>query len=371
MTPRSGSITNNLSVLAAIIGLIVVICIPGGYFIIAYQYMGGGINAEIELSARAVEGIVANNPDSWQFEEIRLQEILQRRIDHDSRETRVIRDLQGQVAAQITEPVIKPVLTRSQPIYDSGIEVGSIEIRRSIFPIVIRTVIIAVFSLILGVMIFLILYIFPLQAVKTAYHTVEENEQRLKLAVASGHFGVCDWDTANNVMVWDNRMYEIYGVSRDSVKVVFEAWQNGFHPEDRDRVLEDVRAGFLRETDYNTGFRIIQPDGTVKHIRADGIMMKGKDGRLSRMIGLYDDVTSRKETEEEREKLILELREALNNVKTLTGLLPICSSCKKVRNDKGYWEQIEEYIQDHSGAEFTHGICPECGERLYPEYYKK
>jgi len=83
------------------------------------------------------------------------------------------------------------------------------------------------------------------------------------------------------------------------------------------------------------------------------------------------DITDRKLAEEEREKLILKLREALSQVKLLSGLLPICASCKKIRNDKGYWEQIELYIRDRSEADFSHSICPECAERLYPEYFKK
>lgn len=82
------------------------------------------------------------------------------------------------------------------------------------------------------------------------------------------------------------------------------------------------------------------------------------------------DNTERKQAEKEREKLIHELQETLTKVKTLSGLLPICASCKKIRDDKGYWNQIESYIQDHSGAEFSHGICPECMKKLYPEFYK-
>jgi hypothetical protein len=66
-----------------------------------------------------------------------------------------------------------------------------------------------------------------------------------------------------------------------------------------------------------------------------------------------------------------ELELALFNVKQLSGMLPICASCKKIRNDKGYWEQIEAYIRDHSEVEFSHGICPDCAEKLYPGYYKK
>lgn len=80
---------------------------------------------------------------------------------------------------------------------------------------------------------------------------------------------------------------------------------------------------------------------------------------------------ARKNVEIEREKLILDLQKSLHSIKTLSGLLPICASCKKIRNDKGYWEQIEGYIKDRSEAEFSHGICPECAKRLYPELYEK
>lgn len=73
--------------------------------------------------------------------------------------------------------------------------------------------------------------------------------------------------------------------------------------------------------------------------------------------------------EEERERLIHELQDALAQVKTLRGLLPICASCKKIRDDEGYWNKLETYIQKHSEAEFSHGICPECAKKLYPEYF--
>ena len=67
----------------------------------------------------------------------------------------------------------------------------------------------------------------------------------------------------------------------------------------------------------------------------------------------------------------LELKEALTKVKILSGFLPICSSCKKIRDDKGCWNKIETYIRNHSEAEFTHGICPDCAAKHYPELYSK
>ena len=83
------------------------------------------------------------------------------------------------------------------------------------------------------------------------------------------------------------------------------------------------------------------------------------------------NVLARKRVEEERAKLIKELQGALAKIKTLSGFLPICSSCKKIRDDTGYWNQIEAYIQDHSEAEFTHSLCPECMKKLYPDLYGK
>ena len=70
----------------------------------------------------------------------------------------------------------------------------------------------------------------------------------------------------------------------------------------------------------------------------------------------------------EKERLIKDLKDALDNIKTLRGLLPICAACKDVRNDDGYWIQVESYLKSHSGLDFTHSICPECVKKLYPEF---
>ena len=80
------------------------------------------------------------------------------------------------------------------------------------------------------------------------------------------------------------------------------------------------------------------------------------------------DITERKRAEREREEIIAKLQSALSQVKTLRGLLPICSSCKKIRNDNGYWQQVEVYIKANADVEFSHGICPECMARLYPYF---
>ena len=95
-----------------------------------------------------------------------------------------------------------------------------------------------------------------------------------------------------------------------------------------------------------------------------------KDGRIMAAVEMVDDITEHKREEAEREKLINGLKEALAKVKTLSGMLPICASCKKIRDDKGYWSQVETYVSKHTEAVFTSGICPECENKMYEELEK-
>ena len=106
-------------------------------------------------------------------------------------------------------------------------------------------------------------------------------------------------------------------------------------------------------------------NGNTVHAEVSAYPIKDNSGNIVRFVHISKNITERKSLEREREKLILELQEALAEIRTLKGIIPICSSCKKIRNDSGYWEQIEEYIRKNSDAEFTHGICPTCARKLY------
>jgi hypothetical protein len=86
---------------------------------------------------------------------------------------------------------------------------------------------------------------------------------------------------------------------------------------------------------------------------------------------LSEDITERKSAERDRLALIDDLRRALDEVETLRGLLPICASCKKIRDDKGYWNHIEVYLSNHAHVDFTHTLCPECIRHFYPEYWRR
>ncbi len=139
-------------------------------------------------------------------------------------------------------------------------------------------------------------------------------------------------------------------------------------------VIFPVKSEFLRE-DRLEAIKI--HDSVIEYhdvLRSDGslcpmdITITVIDWNLEKAILVsLRNSEERKRVEEEKEKLLHELEEALKNIKILRGLLPICASCKKIRDDRGYWLQLEEYIQGHSNAEFTHSICPGCKKKLYPD----
>jgi PAS domain S-box-containing protein len=128
------------------------------------------------------------------------------------------------------------------------------------------------------------------------------------------------------------------------------------HPDDRERTLaqnRDVRAGghaVLFENRYRCA------DGSYKWFLWNAIA----DVERQTIYSVARDITGRKAAEAERDRLVVELQDALAEVRTLRAILPICSYCKKVRDDENYWHSVEGYIQTHTDTQFSHGICPSC-----------
>jgi HAMP domain-containing protein len=101
-------------------------------------------------------------------------------------------------------------------------------------------------------------------------------------------------------------------------------------------------------------------------VRVAGDAGGGELGNLGRN---FDEMAAQiMVRDDEKNRLIDELHKAIADIKTLRGIIPICSSCKKIRNDAGVWTNLESYISEHTTAEFSHGICADCSKRLYPEY---
>jgi hypothetical protein len=115
-------------------------------------------------------------------------------------------------------------------------------------------------------------------------------------------------------------------------------------------------------------FVVLRKDGTAFYVEVSCSNVTNNQGNVAGKMASFVDITRRKQMELEKETLIGKLQSALARVKTLRGLVPICASCKKIRDDKGFWHQVEAYIRDHSEAEFSHSVCPDCAELLYPGY---
>ena len=132
------------------------------------------------------------------------------------------------------------------------------------------------------------------------------------------------------------------------------------HPDDRERTLNQnasVRSGGQA---LNFENRYLCKNGTYRWLRWNA----APDSGARVIYSVARDVTAAKEADEERERLLRELQEALAEVRTLQEILPICSYCRKIRDDENYWQNVESYISQHTNTRFSHGICPSCFEKM-------
>lgn len=193
---------------------------------------------------------------------------------------------------------------------------------------------------------------------------LRESEERLKTVLDTVQAGIVVIDPKTHIIVGANTAAgKMFGAPREQIlrnvchKYICTA-EKGRCP------ITDLGQNFV-----NAEVVLLTAGGNEVPILKTvvSVTLAGQEHLLESFV----DITDRKQAEKERERLIGELQEALAKVKTLSGLLPICASCKRIRNDQGYWQQIEAYIRDHSEAEFSHSVCPECAKELYPGIYGK
>ncbi len=186
--------------------------------------------------------------------------------------------------------------------------------------------------------------------------------------------GIWYWDLIEMENEWMSpRFWEHMGYDPKEREHLASEWQDLIHPDDLKTALGNFEAHCADPTHpYDQIVRYRHQDGSTVWVRCRGVVIRDDDGKPKRMLGAHTDVTQQKLMEEELRGKTEELEEvnekllnALANVKTLRGLIPICASCKSIRDDKGYWKRIESYVSQHSEADFTHSICPACDEKLY------
>ncbi len=136
------------------------------------------------------------------------------------------------------------------------------------------------------------------KAQRSAEDMARKTAQRLELAVASGRICVWDWDILKGELFWDDGMIRLYGVDEQSLPIRFETWEKAFHPDDLARSKDELQAALRGEREYEPEFRIVMPDGTIKTIKGNGIVIRDEAGKPIRMIGLNRDITEQKQAEE-------------------------------------------------------------------------
>jgi len=196
---------------------------------------------------------------------------------------------------------------------------------------------------------------------KQAEAAVREHEQNLMRAEKFARVGHWEFSLDDRVMRASAGALEVYGFEQREIPLA--DIQRCAVAADRPRLDAALRALIEGRAPYDQEFEIRRAsDGAAAsvHSRAEF------DPATRRIFGVVQDITERKRIEREREDLILQLQSAIEHIKTLKGILPICASCKKIRDDKGYWQQVESYVTRHTDARFSHGICPDCEKKLYP-----
>lgn len=166
-------------------------------------------------------------------------------------------------------------------------------------------------------------------------------------------------DTTAACDYFNERWLEFTG--RKMAEELGDGWAESIHPDDFDRCLKVYLDSFYQREPFEMEYRLRRHDGEYRWILDRAVPVFDAGGYFTGFVGscvdINDAVIARMKLEREQEK----------EIKTLRGLLPICSGCKRVRDDEGYWVQIESYLMKHADMDFTHGLCDECVDDLYPE----
>ncbi|NJD90616.1 MAG: PAS domain S-box protein [Geobacter sp.] len=404
---HSCSIAGIISWLAGIVTVLLVLVYPLVYFFISYNHAAGEVESEVELLANSItQQVVSVNPDLWQFGQTRLEEYLTYLLRDAGIEKRRILNNRDETVANISSgQVTQPLIIRSYPLNDSGVVVGRIEITRSLRPTLNKTGMIFLVVLPFGAATYGIFRILPVRAIKrmeaelhkanaelelkvqerTAaldetnrelqQEIITRKQQEAALIASEERFRalvetMCDWvwaiDGKGTYVYSSPRVREMLGLTPE--EMIGKSILEFMHEDEAERVTALIEK-FTAKPEPFTSIETLHhhKDGRLVILESSGVPFFAADGTLKGYRGIDRDITWRKQAEREREQLIVELQEAIANVKTLSGLIPICAGCKKIRDDKGYWSQLETYISEHADVLFSHGYCPDCYAKVYEE----
>ncbi|MEI6388222.1 MAG: PAS domain-containing protein, partial [Spirochaetota bacterium] len=197
------------------------------------------------------------------------------------------------------------------------------------------------------------------EELKLAQEALITVKDRLAMAAKAGTVGIWDYDIINNQLIWDEQMFRLYGTTSGQFSGTLDAWQNGMHPEDRERTEEEHRAALRGDHDFDTEFRVLWPDGTVRTIRALAAVSRDSSGHAIKMVGTNWDITTEKTKIEELRRANEDLDKAaraksafLSNMshEIRTPMNAVLGFAQLLEREKGTTARQREYIANIKGA---------------------
>jgi|GEM_PF-3247652 len=304
MIALSESITSAFRRQLIVITSLIAFVIPAIYFTVSYQYIGGNIDAESEFAALTIERIVANNPDSWRFEDIRIRELLLRRLTDDRKDSRIVRDMQGNIIVEMSGSVPGPLITRSHAIYDSGSQVAVVEISRSLLPLITTTAAISAVSVTLAIIMFFAFRMYPPRMVREAVSSILKSERRLRRAETIAYFGNWEYIPDSDQLFISEGAAAIFGLDGD--KYSADDFLEIILPEFRSKIKDGLEALVYYGEPYNMNYRVRSPNGKIVDIQS----IAEYDPNNKIVFGVVQDITERVRAESEKNRLEAQLQQA-------------------------------------------------------------
>jgi PAS domain S-box-containing protein len=292
------SLTRSVSIAARALTAAVLLLPPSIYLVTSYQHEAGVLEAEAEINARLVTRIVSANPDLWQYEQIRISEYLSRRPGTGEPERRRVLDARGRVVAESADPLPGPWLTKSVPLLDSGVQVGMLQVSRSVQPLLLRSAVLAVALLALGAASYRAVRTVPLRFIRRSQDALrrERDTAQRYLDVAGVAFLIVD--EGGRVALVNRKGCEILG--RPESEVLGHEWLAAFvDPADGPRVAAETSAARTTDDVVPLEYSVVRPDGERRLISWYLTPLRDDEGRRAGVLASGVDVTVQAQLEEQ------------------------------------------------------------------------
>ena len=367
-TPAERGLARVVRQLALVFSVTVTFALPLTYFYLDYSRLNEHVQTLARVKSGALDALASDNPELWKFSQIRMEEVLQRGPFLIVAERVTVRDAAGNPVLTKGELPDAPFLTLSSPIHDFGRVVGHVEVAHSYRVVVFRALGAALLGLLLGGIVHTV-SVRPLRALRrvSAELAAEQaalraREERYCALFERASDGILIVSPGGSIIAANASFARMHGYSAEEM---LKMNLNDLGTQESARLtserLERTRSGkslFFEVEHYHKDGHVFPLEASVSLVVSGGETL---------IQTFYRDITERTRQRKlvaEHNALLLRQKAALEatlgRIKRLEGLISICMYCKKVRAENNDWQQLEKYVIEHSDANFSHGLCPEC-----------